>query len=229
MPNAPAGVEWVGHRGSPTLRTENTLSSFLLALDHGAHAVELDAHVTSDGVVVVHHDETVAGRAIAATQWEELIAIPLPDRETIPRLEDVLLSLDDWLAVYIELKGANIEDAVIGVAREWGFRFALHSFDHDAIARVAAKAPDIARGVLLDRGTSRPTEALRRAVERVQPRDVWPHWSLVDDAFMAAARETKTRVIPWTVNDREIARKLMVLGVDALCTDDVRMLADLDG
>ena len=42
-------VERVAHRGSPRERLENTLPSFLLALEHGADAVELDAHVKSDG------------------------------------------------------------------------------------------------------------------------------------------------------------------------------------
>jgi glycerophosphoryl diester phosphodiesterase len=35
------------------------------------------------------------------------------------------------------------------------------------------------------------------------------------------------RVIAWTVNDRQDAAELLSLGVDGLCTDDVRLLDGL--
>ena len=147
--------------------------------------------------------------------------------DRIPRLRDVLEAIGDRAAIYIELKGRGIEDAVIDVARTYGRRFALHSFDHEAIARLVQKAPEIARGILLDRDVPKPTDQLRRAVERTQTRDVWPHWSLVNEQFMRAAHELGTRVIVWTVNSPGTAAILVSLGVDALCTDDVQILANL--
>ena len=227
MLTAPARLERVAHRGSPKERTENTLPGFLLAVEHGADAVELDAHVTSDGIVVVHHDDAATGRVIRETGWRELSAVRLERDATIPRLDDVLRALGDRATVYVELKGQRIEDAVIEVVRKHGRRFALHSFDHDAIARVAAKAPDIPRGILLDKDTRNATVSLREAVKRVRPRDVWPHWSLVNEQFVRAAHELGTRVIAWTVNTSGTAATLASIGVDGLCTDDVRILANI--
>jgi glycerophosphoryl diester phosphodiesterase len=202
------------------------MPSFLLALRHGADALELDAHATKDGVVVVHHDEAVKQRPIADTTWRELSEIELGGGH-IPRLQDVLDAVGDRATVYIELKGQRIEDRVIDIARKHGHRFALHSFDHDAIARVEKSAPDIPRGILFDRDTPKPLDQLRRAVERTRPRDVWPHWSLVTEQFVKAAHELKTRVIVWTVNSPGTAGILASLGVDGVCTDDVRLLANL--
>ena len=54
--------ELIGHRGAPRERPENTIASFLRALDLGADAIELDVHATRDGVVVVHHDFVGPGR-----------------------------------------------------------------------------------------------------------------------------------------------------------------------
>src|SRR5687767_7507148 len=48
--------EVIAHRGLPRMARENTLSSFALAIDAGADAIELDVHATREGVVVVHHD-----------------------------------------------------------------------------------------------------------------------------------------------------------------------------
>ncbi|MGH7678746.1 MAG: glycerophosphodiester phosphodiesterase [Gemmatimonadaceae bacterium] len=218
--------ELIGHRGAPRERVENTLPGFLLALERGADAVELDVHVSEDGEVVVHHDHEVRGRRIASSSWADLSGVDIGGA-TIPRLADVLEAVADRATVYIELKGVHIERAVLRVAEKHGRRYALHSFDHDAIERVKGLQPDVARGILLDRETPRAGEVMRAAVERMRPRDVWPHWSLVDAAFMAAARALELRVIPWTVNSKDTARDLANLNVDGICTDDVRVLTNL--
>jgi glycerophosphoryl diester phosphodiesterase len=202
------------------------MPSFLLALGHGADGLELDAHVTKDGVVVVHHDEMVKQRPITDATWRELSRIDLGGGH-IPKLQDVLDAVGDRATVYIELKGQRIEERVIDVARKHGHRFAMHSFDHDAIARIEKRAPEIPRGILFDRDTPQPLDQLRRQVERLRPRDVWPHWSLVTEQFVTTARELGARVIVWTVNSPGTAGILASLGVDGVCTDDVRLLANL--
>ncbi len=227
MPSPSRVPERVGHRGSPRERTENTLAGFLLALEHGADAVELDVHATRDGIVVVHHDFDAGGIAIADTTWERLRDVELPGRERIPTLDSVLAAIDDRATVYVELKGRGIEARVAAVLRGSGRRYAVHSFDHAMIARCGRSCPDIPRGVLLDRDVPRAVEALEVAVRDAQPRDVWPHHSLVDGAFMDAAHAHGLRVIPWTVNTRDEATRLVALGVAGVCGDDVRLFANL--
>lgn len=46
----------IGHRGSPHLRPENTISSFNEAMSQGANALEIDIAVTKDNQVVIIHD-----------------------------------------------------------------------------------------------------------------------------------------------------------------------------
>lgn len=227
MSNAPVRFERVAHRGSPRERLENTLPSFLLALDHGADAIELDVHVTADGVPVVHHDAVADGSEIANGSWTALRGVDLGMGEHVPALEDVLTAVGDRATVYIELKGTGVERAVLDVARRHGRRYAVHSFDHQAIARASVLAPDVPRGVLLDRGTEGAPGALVAAVRSCSARDVWPHWSLVTPELMVAASEAGARVIAWTVNSPETASRLLSLGVEGLCTDDVRLLATL--
>ncbi len=47
------------HRGGAALRPENTIVSFDNGLSLGADGLELDVHLSRDGVVVVHHDATL--------------------------------------------------------------------------------------------------------------------------------------------------------------------------
>jgi len=218
-------IELIAHRGMPRHRIENTLPGFRLALERGAQGIELDVHVTQDGVVVVHHDPTVGARPIATNSWQDLEELQLGGDFRLPRLEDVFDDVADQATVYVELKGAKIEKAVLEVARAHGRRFALHSFDHDAIARVAKLAPKVRRGILLDEKTKKPVDAMLAAVQRTGATDVWPHRSLIDEKLAKAAHGAKARVIAWTVNSVKEAQKLVDVGVDAICTDDVGLFA----
>ena len=65
------------HRGGSALRPENTIAAFDHGLELGADGLELDVHLSRDGVVVVHHDVTLErttnGRGpIAALTADEL-------------------------------------------------------------------------------------------------------------------------------------------------------------
>lgn len=220
-------LERIGHRGIPAERLENTLAGFVLAVELGAHAVELDTHASADGVIVVHHDETIASEAIADLTWNEITTIDLGGGVRMPSLDEVLAALSGRATVYVELKGAGIEERVIATVRKHSTTVALHSFDHAAVERASRAAPDIPRGVLLDRAVTNPIQAMRKAVERTGARDVWPHWSLVSADLVRAAGDLGTRVIVWTVNTAEKAKHLRSMGVTGICSDDVRILANL--
>lgn len=49
----------IGHRGNAAYAPENTLESYRQAIELGVDIVETDLHITSDGIVVVIHDNTL--------------------------------------------------------------------------------------------------------------------------------------------------------------------------
>ncbi len=53
-------VEVHGHRGARGLRPENTLPGFAHALGLGVDVIELDVGLTSDGTVVLNHDQVLS-------------------------------------------------------------------------------------------------------------------------------------------------------------------------
>jgi glycerophosphoryl diester phosphodiesterase len=50
---------------------------------------------------------------------------------------------------------------------------------------------------------------------------------LIDATFVDTVHAAGGRVVAWTVNDRADAARLAALGVEALCSDDVRILDGL--
>ena len=222
-------VNRIAHRGAPREHPENTLPGFARALELGADGIELDVHATRDGVVVVHHDpvpraaaatRTLAGRPIAALTYDELRRFSIGDGIAIPTLSEVLALIGSSAVAYVEIKARNIEREVVDVIGESSVQCAVHSFDHASVRRVAVLAPSLRRGLLFSRRPSRPAAAL----QAVGALDAWPEWPLVDEAFVADVHRIGGSVIAWTVNDVAAARRLVSIGVDGICTDDLGLL-----
>lgn len=86
----------IAHRGASAVAPENTLESFNLAVSLGADGIELDVHLSSEGVPVVIHDSrvdrTTDGRgAVARLSLPELAKLDASARfrrrlSTSPRL-----------------------------------------------------------------------------------------------------------------------------------------------
>src|SRR5499427_3218944 len=90
------------HRGGAALAPENTLSAFDNGLALGADGIELDVHLSRDGIVVVHHDRTLDRTTtltgpIAARDAADL------QRANVPALAEVLARYRD-ARVIVELK-----------------------------------------------------------------------------------------------------------------------------
>ncbi|MEO7084217.1 MAG: glycerophosphodiester phosphodiesterase [Gemmatimonadaceae bacterium] len=220
-------VEHVAHRGAKREFPENTLPAFQRAFQLGANGIELDVHVTSDGVVVVHHDSTLgpaarelSGVPIVDIPWRDLNRVRFDSDVAIPSLQAVLAATPVGVTVYAEIKGSGIEELVAADIAASDTRCAVHSFDHDAIARFAEIMPRTRRGILFDRldGADVPAE-----MRRTGALDVWLDHRLIDRRLLDAVHGAAGRVIAWTVNDRATAERLARLGVDALCGDDVRL------
>jgi glycerophosphoryl diester phosphodiesterase len=216
----------IAHRGAPRERPENTLPSFLRALELGADGIELDVHRSSDGVLVVHHDEVpraiapsgrLAGRRIDSLTFDELQGFAVGGSALIPTLGEVMAVVKGRARLFVELKSGGTEDGVVNAIRACTApqRCAVHSFDHAAVRRVHEMAPEIRCGILFDRAPVDVAASLRESGAL----DVWPQWALVDAALVDAVHAAGGRVIPWTVNRAEAARALAALGVDAICTD----------
>ena len=221
----------IGHRGAPRERPENTLPSFLRALELQADGIELDVHCTIDRVVVVHHDEIpratppsgrLAGKRIDALTFDELQGFSVRGLALISTLAEALAVIKGRAEVFVELKGAGVEREVIVVIRASiaPERCAVHSFDHAQVARARALAPEIRGGILFDRPVADPVSAMRAS----DALDVWPSREHVTQALVREVHDAGGRVIAWTVNDAPQAQALAAIGVDGLCTDFLPVL-----
>ena len=218
----PVRAELIGHRGSPREHRENTLPSFARAFAEGANAVEIDVHATRDGVVVVHHDAATNSRpgesgpvvTIADATLAALRSVSISGG-TIPTLDELLAAIPADGTAYVEVKAKGIEEAVVAALRARRVRSAVHSFDHRIARRVRELAPEIPVGILQ---TSYPIN-LVQPMRDAGARDLWQHWEVLDASLIERVHADGGRVIAWTVNDPEVAGRLIDWGIDGICSD----------
>src|SRR4029079_16624547 len=118
------------HRGGSALAPENTIAAFDNGIALGADGLELDVHLSRDGVVVVHHDRlldrTTALRGPIAERTDGELR-----RAEVPALAEVLARhRDHRIIVEMKVKTAALAAATIEVIRRAGAvdRVCLGSF-----------------------------------------------------------------------------------------------------
>ncbi len=232
----------LAHRGASADAPENTLSAFREAIAQKADGVELDVQRCSTGEVIVCHDEhleRLSGRnlEVAHTSWRTLRDLDvgtrlgfLPDR--IPLLEEVLAALPPTLRVNVELKCETLEDrglteAAARIIRDCGAedRVIVSSFNAFCLWRLAAVAPALPRGYLVDPDRSFAVHGLA-LTPLVSTHSVHPHWSQCSDARIQLWKGAGLRIAAWTVDDVGEARRLQSLGVEYLITNRPGQLRD---
>lgn len=234
------------HRGGSQLAPENTLAAFDRGLEAGATGLELDVHLSRDGVVVVHHDfnlerTTNLRGPIAARTARDLSradagyafrgdgGFPFRERGVgIPTLAEVFTRYPG-VPIVVELKVNSVElaRATVEVVRRAGAvdRVCLGSFGMRAIRAARALEPGLA--------TSAAREEVRWAVYRS-----WCWWPVsraryggyqvpersgltrvVSPRFVEHAHAAGLGVQVWTVDRADDARRFLAWDVDALITD----------
>jgi glycerophosphoryl diester phosphodiesterase len=224
------------HRGGSLEAEENTMPAFEHAVRLGYTHVELDVHLTTDGVVVIHHDDTLermAGdsRKVGELDWAELSRVKTKGGATLPRLDELLESFPQ-LCVNIEPKSDSVLEPLADLLRRNNVisRIGIGCFD--------PRRTDRLRQMLGEELCWSPAHAgvfrlwlkgwgLPVATDACQMVQVPPaHMGIpvVTRRFVEAAHMRGVQVHVWTVDEEAEMERLLDLGVDALMTDRPTLL-----
>jgi len=214
-----------GHRGAAALAPENTLPSFYKAVECGASAVEFDVYPTRDGVAVVAHDDDLGrltGVSVRVTQssYTELARLRVFGKARIPTLREVLALAKGRLSVDVEVKAPGVEGEVVDALRELEMveSAVVTSFLPGVLATVKKLAPEVEVGLLVEEWDDEYFDL----AEKVGASLLLPHYSQLtrNPGLIEEIRRRGYHVVTWTVNDVDIARQLLEMGVKGVITDN---------
>lgn len=214
-----------GHRGAPAEYPENTLAGFRRAMELGVYGIELDVHLSKDGVAVVCHDETLdrttdAKGKISDFTAAELREVDAGEGEYVPTLLEVLEMVGDSLHVDIEVKANAAGAAVLeDVKKVDGLRWLVSSFDWDVLRYVRSQDVEADLWVLTMGASEDAIETYHELDAKALA--IWQ--KAVDEDVASFLNEQSIPWWPWTVNDPEQARQMFEWNAIGICTDNPAM------
>ncbi|MCO6417664.1 glycerophosphodiester phosphodiesterase [Siccirubricoccus sp. KC 17139] len=232
-------MQIASHRGGAFLWPENSLLAFRQALALPAEQLELDVHLSADGVPVVHHDarldRTTDGhgplRALDRAALSQ-VRVKGTGGESLPSLEEaVALVRDAGRVLRLEIKAdaegrpyPGVVPACLAVldAAAMRPRTVLMSFQPLTVAEAAAAGGFASLVLLLE---ARPWRGMGAAGAIALARDcgateIGLPLGELDGVAMKQFRAAGLGVGAWAANDRETICAAFALGLDVIATDD---------
>jgi glycerophosphoryl diester phosphodiesterase len=235
----------IGHRGAAAYAPENTLEGIHTAADMGIDWVEFDVKLTKDQVPILMHDESLerttngADRLVAQTTYAEIRELEAGSwfgdsfsGIKIPTLEEAIeVLLERNLGLNMEIKpcpGREKETAEVALdvlSQYWEDheRLLISSFQHVSMEVALDMATDWHRGLLLEKDWP----------ENWQEMAAYLKVSTVNIDGRKCTREDVETIIDagypvlaYTINDRDLARKLLSWGVDGFFSDSPDVIKD---
>lgn len=247
------------HQGGDEVWPGDTLYAFEKAAALGVDVLEMDAHITRDGVLVIIHDETVdrttdgqgavedmtlkeIKQLDGAYRWTQDEGATHPYRGkgiTIPTLEEIFQALPGY-PVNIEIKQTerSIAQPLCDLIRRYDMqdKTMVASFHNDRMEEFRQVCPEVATSA--DKAEVTKFVILNYAFlgALYSPREFAfqvPEKDsgilIVRPGFIRGAHGRNLQVHIWTPNTPEELRKFVDMGVDGIMTDRPDILMDMLG
>ncbi len=225
----------VAHRGywNKPGSAQNSITSLYNAYGVGVYGSEIDVQLSADDELIVNHDPSIQGHVIARSTSDSLSLLRLDNGEPLPTLTSYLKALrccpDLKLVLEIKPHASQREEElavrlVVDRVRAFGLDAQTEyiSFSHyicrqivslDSTAQVSYLGSDTAPASLANEGI----------------RGIDYHYAVLlkNPVWVKEAHDSGMKVNVWTVNDMDVAQKLIDMGVDYITTDAPSAMRDL--
>jgi glycerophosphoryl diester phosphodiesterase len=225
------------HRGSSANAPENTIAAFELAVRQKADAIELDAKLSADGIVIVIHDQTLNRTTdgegnvsnFSINALKELDAGIKFDEsfrgEKIPTLSEVFESCGSKVFINVEITNYasprdSLPDEIALVVKYHKLekRIMCSSFNPIALRRFKKILPNVPLGLLALSGFP---GILARNLGIISPyQALHPEVKDTNRKLINKYHKRGFRIHSYTVNNFETMKMFFQLGVDGIFTDD---------
>ncbi|WP_269240776.1 glycerophosphodiester phosphodiesterase [Flavobacterium limnophilum] len=217
----------IGHRGAKGHQPENTLISFQKAIHLKVDGIELDVHLSSDGEIIVIHDDTI-DRTTNGKGFVNKLSLPelkmsrIENEYEIPTLKEVFDLVNQQCLVNIEIKGKGMIKPVIELIesyvenKNWKHdQFLISSFDWISLLDIHLLNPEIPLGVL----TEYDLELAFAFAKFINANSVHAHYHLLSEKMTMQMQEEGFQVFAWTVNESEDIQKIKSFNVNGIISD----------
>ena len=223
----------VAHRGVSGLETENTLAAFIAAGNRSYWGVETDVHPTADGELILIHDSNtkrVCGDEMIVEETDSAVLKALTVKDffgegtrsdlRLPTLREYVRLCKKYEKICVlELKEKFSEENVVRVLKTFEEEDYVNgvvyiTFHAQNLVYLRQHAPEAKAQYL---SGSLDEEVFGLAVKNRYDLDL--RFDLLTEEWVKRIHDAGLIVNCWTVNDKEIAERLISWGVDMITTN----------
>lgn len=242
----------IGHRGAAAYFPENTIPSFLGAIELKADMLELDVQLTKDNIPVVFHDTKLDKRSngrglVADYTLSELQQLDAGlwfgsqfKGEKIPTLREVLELIKGRILINIEIKTeavladadynpeTSVEQQVVDMVNELGIKdeVMVSSFDYRAVKRVKEIDREIYTGLLYDKAQSKGLNP-KQLVDLYAADAFNCSARLLSKSWIKLLNENNIPFFVYTINRKRQMRKVINAGAKGIFSDKPDVLKEV--
>ena len=208
----------IAHRGDSELHKDNTIDSFISALDNNFDMVELDIQLCKTGEIIVYHDTYINGKMIIDMEFKELLQleadlITLDEFFNIPGMKDAYVYLDlkgnlkvaDELVKFIEQKDLTKDNIVIA------------SFNLKHLEILFALDSELQLGFITDEIINDGIYSKLRDMNYIN--FVCVSWSILDHESIKLIRLMGMKIYAFTCSNKTILEHMLGYNIDGIVTN----------
>ena len=159
---------------------------------------------------------------------EEIKKIDVGEGERVPTLHELLAISKGKIKLLPEIIAPGIVNDLINILREKNLinTSIVSSFDITELLKVKEIEPGLKIGYLIPFALTR-IRMVKRLVQKAIDNEFYaihPSYLIADKEFVDLAHNNGLKVNVFTVNEEDMMRKLIKLGVDGIFTDDIALL-----
>jgi len=223
----------IAHRGLSGIETENTINAFIAAGNRSFYGIECDIHASKDDKLVISHDDTLLRLGllnlyIPSFKYDELRKFMLVDRKTGNLSESLTMPLfSEYLTIcktyqktaFIECKHTlsmdHLDQMLADIDKFYDIsNVCVISFYEKYLTYLRKTRPEMSLYLL----SSSMNEKIFELCEKNQLNlDIDYHE--IDEATIKQFHLIGLKVAVYTVDDKEVAEKLIKLGVDYITSN----------
>ena len=231
------------HRGASLYAPENTLAALRKAHEMGAEWVEFDVMLAKYGTPIIFHDNkldrTTNGHGLVAhTPYSIIETLDAGswfssefNGEKVPTLDEWLTcasSLNLGINLEMKVKGKRkarllAEKIVVALARNWNHHFPaplISSFFVSCLQAIRALTPNLMLGYIIYDWS----DDAFRILDQFNCVSLHVYHENLTPERVVRIKETGRKALAYTVDDAARAQELFDMGVDAIFSNDLKLL-----
>ena len=223
----------IAHRGAPHLCIENTIQSFITALEYNVSGIELDVQYSKDKQLIVFHDWDLSrftgeSTRIIDSDYNFLRTINLNTNKDhfvgIPLFEDIAAIMPDDKYFHVEIKSKSIvghrlfvKDIICVIKKYHLEKKTIISSFNPFVLRWAKKlAPEIKRGVLWTKKTDKSWYIRKWNILFIQPYSFHIDIQFISTKLLSLLKKRNIKTYLYTINNQDQYKMAKQYGVDGI-------------